>query len=488
MARRWLDLMTGSGWRPTPLTRRELLRRGMVAGAGLLSGQSFASSLLQRSRPRVIVVGAGFAGLACAYELKAAGYNVHVWEARKRVGGRIHSLRELSPGKVVEGGGEMLGSNHPHVLAYAAKFKFELDPVIVDEGVSPTIVGGMRLTAAQQEQAATEIAQALIRMTEAARAVVVDEPWLTPQAKQLDQLSTAGWIDRLEMSPTAKALMTVQFTATNGVATEKQSYLGNLAQVCGGGLEKYWTDTEVYRLKGGNVQYAERMATELGRDVYLNCPVREITTTEKAVIVVNGEGERYEADDVVLAIPPSVWSTIKFSPGLPAVLNPQMGKNIKYLSVMKERFWRAAGLTSRATTDHEVQQTWEATDSQADVGPFVLTAFSGGPAAEAVCKRPVPERQPAYLKAMEQLYPGFTEQFVKGQFMDWPGDPWTRGAYSFPAPGQVTTVGPALQAGLGRLHFAGEHTCYKFVGYMEGALTSGATLAKRLATRDGIVN
>jgi monoamine oxidase len=35
------------------------------------------------------------------------------------------------------------------------------------------------------------------------------------------------------------------------------------------------------------------------------------------------------------------------------------------------------------------------------------------------------------------------------------------------------------------LHFAGEHACYKFAGYMEGALTSGLKIARRLAARDG---
>jgi monoamine oxidase len=60
------------------------------------------------------------------------------------------------------------------------------------------------------------------------------------------------------------------------------------------------------------------------------------------------------------------------------------------------------------------------------------------------------------------------------------------GSYSFPAPGQVTRIGPLLRTGFGKLHFAGEHTSCKFVGYMEGALGSGAELAKRLATRDGV--
>ena len=56
----------------------------------------------------------------------------------------------------------------------------------------------------------------------------------------------------------------------------------------------------------------------------------------------------------------------------------------------------------------------------------------------------------------------------------------TKSSTAFCAPGQVTTMGPMMYKGLGRLHFAGEHSCYKFVGYMEGALQSGARAAKRI--------
>ena len=73
---------------------------------------------------------------------------------------------------------------------------------------------------------------------------------------------------------------------------------------------------------------------------------------------------------------------------------------------------------------------------------------------------------------------------MRGRFMNWPNEMWTGAGYSFPSPGQVTAVGPLLQRGLGRLHFAGEHACYKFVGYMEGALNSGVSLAAEMAARD----
>jgi monoamine oxidase len=471
------------------LSRRELLKLGLVSAGTLLSGQSsrltFAAARV--ASRRVIVVGGGFSGMACAYELASAGYDVKVLEARNRVGGRVHSLKDLIPGKNIEGGGELLGSNHPDVLAYAAKFGFEFLDVTDSDDPSPLILDGQTLSAKQVEEITVEVEAGYSTMNDDARAVIEDEPWKTPDAERLDKLSTAAWIDGLKLSDLASKLLTLQYTADNGVATELQSYLGNLAQVKGGGIEKYWTDTEVYRLKGGNQQFALRFAKELGDDrVQLGTPVREIAATNTGMAVIDARGARHEADDVVLAIPPSTWSTIKFTPAFPADLKPQMGANVKYLAVVDSPFWQELKLSPDANTNGDLNSIWHATDGQTAAGPEGLTAFSGGPSAEILHRRPVPERQPAFLKAYEALYPGFSKHFVKGQFMDWIADQWTRGGYSFAAPGEVTTVGPVLRRGLGRLHFVGEHTCYQFVGYMNGALRSGIDLAKRLAKRDSV--
>ena len=97
------------------------------------------------------------------------------------------------------------------------------------------------------------------------------------------------------------------------------------------------------------------------------------------------------------------------------------------------------------------------------------------------------ERQARYLEALEPVFPGIGNHLVAAKFINWHDDPFARGSYSFPAPGQVTSIGPILQKGLGRLHFAGEHCCPAFVGYMEGALQSSVRLARRLAERDGVV-
>jgi len=77
---------------------------------------------------------------------------------------------------------------------------------------------------------------------------------------------------------------------------------------------------------------------------------------------------------------------------------------------------------------------------------------------------------------------------VDDHFVDWPQEEWTQGAYYFPRRNEVTRWGPLWKAvDEGWLHFAGEHTCFAFMGYMEGALASGYRLAHRMAVRDGIL-
>ena len=126
--------------------------------------------------------------------------------------------------------------------------------------------------------------------------------------------------------------------------------------------------------------------------------------------------------------------------------------------------------------------TWDGTDGQTGIGEACLVCFSGGEMAEQCRRWPDAERDGNYLLNLERLYPGVSKRFRGSRFMDWPGDPWTAASYSFPAPRQITTAGPTLAQGLEhRLHFAGEHTCWAFVGYMEGALQSGLTVAKRIA-------
>jgi monoamine oxidase len=473
------------------LTRREMLRATLAASAGLLVSNQIAFGQATKPGKRIVVIGAGFSGLAAAYELVSAGYDVTVYEARNRVGGRVISFTDFVPNKVVEGGGELIGSNHPTWVAYKDRFKLDFLDVTEDKDhEAPIVLGGQKLASEESDKLWEEMKAALSLLNKDA-ALVGDpfQPWKTRDAEVLDRRTLSSWIQSLNVSPLCKTGIDTQMSANNGMRTEWQSYLGNLAMVKGGGLEKYWTDSEVYRCAGGNQSLARKLLAGIGATrVQLRTPVRRVDLTHRdRVTITLASGQTVEADDVVLAVPPSIWNKIGFEPALRVEIAPQMGTNVKYLMALKGQFWKAAELAPDYLSDGPVNMVWHQTDGQKGPGAS-LCAFSGSTSAEA-CREWTPtERRAHYVKELSKAYSGLSANLLKDRFMDWPGDAWTRAAYSFPAPGQVTVQGPLLREGVGgRLHFAGEHTCYAFVGYMEGALNSGVAVAKRLATRDGVL-
>ena len=474
---------------PSRLTRREMVERSLTAAAGLLLSDRLAGSgLTQQARGRrVLVVGAGLSGLAAAYQLSRARYDVTVVEASNRVGGRVLSLSDLVPGKIVEAGGELIGSNQPSWQGYARQFKLEFVDIAEEDAIYPIVLGGKRLTDAQSEALWVEMETALNTMVDAARAVEADEPWKAADAGTLDRRTLAAWIDALKTSPLGKAALRAFMTADIGVVTEAQSYLGHLAAVKGGGLENYWTESQVYRCRGGNQQLASRLVNAIGAArVLTRTPVRAIAMTGSGARVTVAEGKVLSADHVVLTAPPTVWERITFDPVLPPDLRPQMGMSVKFLMAVRSPFWRRSELAPEMLSDGPVSMTWHATEADKG-GEEVMTALSGGPPAD-ICRSWSPaQRTDNYLTELQKVYAGVRANFVRARFMDWPGDPWVRGAFSFPAPGQVTAQGPIFHQGRGRLHFAGEYCSYAFMSTMEGALSSGAAAARRIAAADGVV-
>jgi monoamine oxidase len=163
-----------------------------------------------------------------------------------------------------------------------------------------------------------------------------------------------------------------------------------------------------------------------------------------------------------------------------------MGENVKLVLGLREPVWEKQGLTSELTSDGVVGLTWAATEARNGRGPVALTLFSGADQAETMRRYAPPERRLFALASVAPAYPTLGDAIVKERFIDWPGFPLTRASYSFPAPGQVTAFGPVLVDGIAEdgfptLLFAGEHTSYGFIGYMEGALSSGVRAARDAA-------
>lgn len=430
---------------------------------------------------KIVVVGGGLAGLSAAYELESVGYEVEVFEAQAEVGGRTRSNRSLLPGKVLEEGAELIGLNHLAWWSYKRKFRLQLHKV-ADPSEPPVILRGTRFVGHAAVALMMEMQNAQDLIDRAARDVNADEPWKSRDAKRLDSMSLTQALKALPLSPLCRLAFREQLQADNGVPANLQSWLGNLAMIKGGGGSRYWTDTETHRCRGGSQELALSFAAGL-RLLRCSNPVREIQIDGKVVRVLPTRGRPVVCDDVILAVPPTLWRSIRVTPSLKPWSGVQFGKNVKYLLDVRQDAW--APESAELSTDGPVDLTWEGTYGQS--GPRAgFVGFSG--ATDAVTWAKWRRKKERFLREMDGVYPGLQRGCRNGKFVDWPNNPWTHGSYSFPKPGEVMRMGAFLRAPFQRhLHFAGEHTCYAFVGYMEGALRSGLRVAEFLARRDGVI-
>jgi monoamine oxidase len=210
----------------------------------------------------LVIVGAGFAGLAAAYELitKDAANRVTVVEARPdRVGGRVLSLRNFIPGRIIEAGAELIGANHPRWLDFARTLELGLSLITQDDnfaqlGLEQTIrLEDRTYTGKEAEGLARKAHEEIYSpLAEEAKKVPPDQPWNAAGAGELDNMSVEDWLSKSGASDQSKQLVRFELENDQTVSTSNMSLLGLLAAIQGGGGETFWDTVEVFRCEGGN--------------------------------------------------------------------------------------------------------------------------------------------------------------------------------------------------------------------------------------------
>lgn len=438
------------------------------------------------------IIGAGLAGLSAGYELRRRGYDVTIFEASDRCGGRTYTTHGLVKHHLMERGAELIGSNHPLWLNYADTFHLGFSDV-QEYGDAPIKLGRNRLTHTQAKTLYREMGEALDFISARSKRIIDPfQPWTDPSAPAIDQQNVHDFVIQQKWSPLCKKAVLHQLESDNGVAARDQSLLGLLAMVRGGGMKRYWVDTEVYRCRRGTQALSQAFQAALvglGTEINFCHPVTSIDASGAQVRVRTCDSQLSTAfDDVIIAIPPSAWSRIAV--WMPTDLAqrvgapPQMGKNTKALMSFRSRFWKKAKVGPSSTQNGPVDETWETTESYHEP-EFGMVAFSGADDANKLSLLSEQEALNRVRSTLKNTYTHLAAQLTSSEFVNWPKREWAWASYSFPSCGDITTWGPIFNEGYaGKLHFAGEHTCFAFTGYMEAALQSGYRLARKVVLRD----
>ena len=401
----------------------------------------------------MVVVGAGYSGLAAARALARAGVDVLVLEARHRVGGR--SFTEVTEaGYTIDRGGQWIGPTQDHLAALAAELGVATFPTFT-EGQGIELRQGRRdpyvglIPTSDPEGAADGIA-CMLDLDLAAFEVPVDAPWQADDAAVLDAQTLATYFDTHLTSASARAILEVAVKAIFGTGSGELSLLFTLFYLhAGGGLTNLARTTggaQERRFEGGSQQLAEGMAAELDERVLLGAPVESVTygadqVTVRGRLVPPGadpadpsgphEGVSVRARRAIIAMAPALCGRLVFWPPLPGNRDQlcqrmPMGAVTKMHVVYAEPFWRADGLNGQIVAPGSVMES-AFDNSPPDASHGAIVGFIAGDDCRRVEAAGTAARHAAVLHDLERAFGPKARTPIEVVEQHWLAEPFTRG-------------------------------------------------------------
>jgi monoamine oxidase len=406
--------------------------------------------LVERS-PSVVVVGAGFAGLAAASDLAHHGLEVAVLEARGRVGGRVLSVR-LANGEFAELGAEWIMPEDTAVLELAARFGLEA----VDAGIDYRLRepwGPDPATSAEQQEFLVAADEALAMLSD----------------DECTALSVGRFLDAVEGTPAQRRAVRMRLQGTS--ATDLDHVTLRVLEGDGsfaGGTGPY------RRIGAGNQALAEAIAGSLG-DVRTGTTVEWITHDRDGV-TVRARGIELRAGAAIVAVPAPIAARLRFDPALPervvvALRELPMGVASK-LAV------GVHGSPERRSVQNTELPFWCWVGDGAEGAPRrVLASFAGSELAQEELRTASGDAS-TWLERLREMTPDLVFDGAP-TMKSWATDPHALGAYSA-WDARSWDRQAEFDRRIGRVCFAGEHTAGpRHHGTMNGAIMSGRRAARQ---------
>jgi monoamine oxidase len=449
------------------------------------------------TRKRVLVIGAGIAGLVAAFELCRQGHEPLILEAQNRVGGRVYTLRDFAPGLYAEAGAMRIPRVHDLTLAYCDLFGLEMRPFVMGNPNTLVYVGGQRMTMAEADAHPERLPFAL---AEHEQGRTWTELW-NEATREFRERYEAGGVNSLDdllreydHFSIREFLVSRRFSEgaieLYGVMSFRESNMNaavieQLREIIGRSFE------DMQEIAGGMDRLPNAFYEQLKPFVRFGAEVTALEQDDDGVTVhYRTAAGRFSArgDHAICAIPFSVLRDVEVL-GRPfsrekqkAIRELNYNASAKILFQTRHRFWEwEDGIVGGTTvTDLPIRRIcYPSYSDPHDERGTLLASYTWGQDALRWGAQDAEGMIEQALEDVAQIHPSIRDEFEVGAVHDWYGDPWARGAFALFEPEQQTRLQPSIVAPEGRIHFAGEHTSL-YHAWIQGALESGIRAAREI--------
>lgn len=451
-------------------TRRHFIKETTLATSGLIWATSGISNFFIPKKPKIIIIGAGFAGLAAARYLHKKKIDFIILEARNRISGRVfsHTMDEAE-NLIIELGGEWVGNSHERLQNLCNEYGLTLENNQFDTHL---IYKNQYFKKNEWDYSPgwkkkfREILDHYPKLTQAQKLRMDKMDWwrfLIDNGCQGRDLDIRELLDSTDFGESIRGVSAFAALAEYAESSEKNEM--------------------DLKIKGGNSMLAKKIAANIGIDkIKLQHSVSRVVQNSKGgVKVICKNGQVFYGDKIICTAPTFAVKKIKWEPGLPAdqvnaINELQYARINKNPLLFSERFWKDESFDM--VTDQVPHYFYHGTKNQLSK-KGVLISYSIGDKAAVVANQ-TDEWKAAMIQQTLQPFFGDVKALLEKQTnYYWGNDEYSHGAYAIYGRGQWFRVMPILKRSHIHTHFAGEHLA-DWQGFMEGAINTGEEAAEKI--------